>query len=192
MNAPTTAAYDLIDQAIYAVTTNHNHDALVILAKLKEAWRTAQHEAAEAAVEGPSPAHAAAEAERQYLTALVGNRSLAEAIATADAGPRPSLAQSIADDQARDHRHGLHTRAPLPTCQSCVETQNGLGLRSGSTTCYGSYTIVAPGEYRRQEGNGAWAITTCPACSHRVGATRPTKRVPWTVVGRHDAGWAKS
>jgi len=37
-------AFDLINDAIWHVTSGHNHDALVVLTKLKAAWQDMQQE----------------------------------------------------------------------------------------------------------------------------------------------------
>jgi hypothetical protein len=85
-----------------------------------------------------------------------------------------------------------HSKFRQAGCQECIDGHNAAIERSNerarehgfTSSCDGVGRIVTWG-FERQAGGGAWAKTTCPDCGKRVPATRPTRALPWSIVGQH-------
>lgn len=84
------------------------------------------------------------------------------------------------------HEHAIyHSRRPQASCEFCRKRHES--TRYSSSYYCASSGHIFDGASERTNGNGAYAKGQCPTCNRKVGITRPTKMVPWALVGSHRA-----
>jgi hypothetical protein len=71
---------------------------------------------------------------------------------------------------------------PLVVCTDTVYIRD---MAKNWNPCSGVGKAVERGNYEVIGGAGSWATTRCPDCGRKVGASRPTKRIPRVTISMH-------